>query len=343
MKNHCKILLFAAITLSIAYFLRPAASPAHEEYRQPELAVQVEEEESSPEYLEQYEAWEKADKEADPINRGTMLIQFTEKYPHSILLPYAETSYRNVLIECDQREKYRELSALADQWLKHKPGDLQTIAYAAKAAGKLGDNDKRIRHLIEIYKIRPSGSLAIEIAQACGEDRDRRLEWMKTAAQYPENESNFILFYNIAKTHTDAHEYAKAAEYAHLTLKAADLVEDPSTQTEAQLRHVRNACHHLTGMNQMENKRYSEAIQSFKRALEEEKYGEGYYYIGQCIRLMDKNKTEEALPYLAKSEKQGGSIASKAKAELETLYRLMHNDTLVGIEKVYRKADKLPI
>jgi tetratricopeptide (TPR) repeat protein len=337
MKRHSKILLSATIAFSAACFFRPVARPIHAEYRQ------AEEVESSPEYLEQYEAWEKANKEPDLLKRGTMLIQFTEKYPKSILLPYIESSYRNALAECDQSDKYRELSALAEQWLKYKPGDLETIAYAAKAAAKLGDNRKRILHLTEIYKMRPSGSLAIEIAQACGEDRDRRLEWIKTAAAYPENESNFILFYNIVKTYTDAQEYTKAAQFAHLTLKAADLVKDPSVETERQLRRVRNACHHLIGINLMENKRYPEAIQSFKQALEAEKYGEGYYYIGQCMRLMDKNKTEEALPYLAKSEKQGGSIASKAKKELETLYRLMHNDTLVGIEKIYRKADKLAI
>ena len=92
----------------------------------------------------------------------------------------------------------------------------------------------------------------------------------------------------------------------------------------------------------MEQKRYSEAIQAFKRALKAEKYGEGYYYVGQCLRLMDKNKIDDALPYLAKSEKQGGPIAAKAKAEMETLYRLMHNNTLVGIEKIYKKANELP-
>jgi len=331
------------IVYSATLFSRPVVDPANAEFRQPELIVQAEEEESSPEYLEQYEAWEKADKEADLLKRGTMLIEFTKKYPHSTFIPYIESSYKNALIECDGREKYRELLAMADEWLEHNPKDLETIAFAVKAADKLGQNEERIRHLIEIYKIRPTGSLAIEIAQACekNKNRDKYVEWLEMASTYPENESNFILFYNIVKTHTDAKEYDKAAEYADLTLKAADCVKDPSAETKLQLRRVRNACHHLIAINLMENKRYPEAIQSFKRALQAEKYSEGYYYIGQCLRLTDKGKIEEALPYLAKSEKQGGPVAVKAKSELETLYRLMHNNTLVGIEKIYRKADEL--
>ena len=332
------------IALAATGFSGPIVRPSGAEYRQPELTGQGQEEESSPEYLEQYEAWEKADQEADPLKRGAMLVEFAEKYPKSILLPYIESSYRNALLECDKDERYRQLSILADQWLKHHPGDLEATAYASKAADKLGHTKERVQYLQEIYKIQPSGSLAIEIAQACGKDKNRAgyLEWMKTAAAYPANEGNFILFYNIVKTYTDEKDYASAAENARLTLKAADLVKDPSEETKGQLHRVRNACHHLIAMNFMESKKYPQAIQSFEQALRVQKYGEGYYYIAQCMRWMDKNKTEDSLPYLAKAEKQGGPISAKAKTELEALYRAMHNNTLVGIEKIYKKADELP-
>ncbi len=340
MKYHFTILLFTIFVLAAF----PVVAPTEAELGQPELTAQAGEEESSPEYLEQYEAWEKADQEADFLKRGAILIEFTQKYPQSILLPHVRSSYRKALGECDQKEKYQELSTLADRWLERNPGDLGTIAYAVKAAEKLGNDEKRIQHLEEIYNIQPTGSLAIEIARAHNKnkDTDKYIKWLGAAAAYPENASNFILFYNIVKTHTDAQEYASAAENAHRTLKAADLVKDPSEETKLQLSRVRNACHHLIAMNLMENKKYPEAIHSFRQALRAEKYGEGYYYIGQCLRLMDTNKTEDALPYFAKSEKQGGAIAVKAKAELETLYKLMHNNTLVGIEKIYRKANELP-
>ncbi len=344
MKYHFKIFLFAEFILAAAILFGPAANLSLAEYGQPELIAQSEEEESSPEYLEQYEAWEKADREVDPLKRGTMLIEFTRKYPQSNLMPYIEPSYKNALIECDNSEQYEKLLIMADQWLKHHPRDLETIAYAAKAADKLGLHEKRIQSLEEIYNIQPTGSLAIEIAQAYNKNnnRDKYIEWLGTAATYPENKSNFILYYNIAKSHTDAKEYAKAAEVAPLALKSASLVKDPGEGTKLQLRQVRSACHHLIAINLMECKRYAEAIQSFKQALKAQEYSEGYYYIGQCLRLMDKSNTEDALPYLAKSATLGGPTGAKAKTELETLYRLMHNNTLVGIEKVYKKADQLP-
>jgi tetratricopeptide (TPR) repeat protein len=340
MKYYFMIFLFTLFALAAF----TVVTPAEAESRPADLTAQAGEEESSADYLEQYEAWEKADREADLLKRGTMLIEFIKKYPQSILLPHVESSYRKALIECDQKEKYHELTTLADRWLEHNPGDLETIAYAVKAAEKLGDDWKRIQHLEEIYNIQPSGSLAIEIARAHKENKntDKYIEWLGTAAAYPENAGNFILFYNIVKAYSDAQEYARAADNAHRTLKAADLVQDPSEETKLQLRLVRNACHHLIAMNLMESKKYPEAIHSFRQALEAERYGEGYYYIGQCLRLMDTGKTEDALPYFAKSEKQGGTIAIRAKAELETLYKLMHNNTLVGIEKIYRKADQLP-
>ena len=37
----------------------------------------------------------------------------------------------------------------------------------------------------------------------------------------------------------------------------------------------------------------------------------------------------------------GGDVERKAKDKLEQFYRLLHNDTTVGIEKFYTKAKKL--
>ncbi len=46
--------------------------------------------------------------------------------------------------------------------------------------------------------------------------------------------------------------------------------------------------------------------------------------------------------WYAKAELQGGEIAPKAKENLEQLYKALHNNTLIGIEKVYRRAKEQP-
>jgi tetratricopeptide (TPR) repeat protein len=342
MNCYSRAFLFTILALAAVIVSSPALSLADTEMQQPEPAAQTEEQESTPEYIEQYEAWEKADKEPDLLKRGDMLIEFVGKYPKSDLLANARGSYQNTLIECDNGGKYQELETLAEKWIKLNPGDLNTLAYIVKASDKLGHTEKWIQNLIEIYRIQPTASLANEIAQAYNKTKNRAkyLEWIETAFKYPEFESNFILRADIMKSYADAQDFAKAAEYAQKTLKAANLVKDPSAETKVQLRAVRKACNHLIGIHQYNAKKYEESLLSFQQALKAEKYAEGYFYIGQCLRQL--GKAEEAMIPLAKAEKMGGEVAAKAKAELETVYKGMHNNTLIGIDKVYRKANETP-
>ena len=90
----------------------------------------------------------------------------------------------------------------------------------------------------------------------------------------------------------------------------------------------------------MEGKKYAEAIHAFKQALKAEKYWEGYYSIAQCLRHL--NNVDDALVYLAKADLQGSTAAVKAKEELEMIYKKIHGGNLTGINKIYRKAEKLP-
>jgi tetratricopeptide (TPR) repeat protein len=342
MKCYSKSLLFAMLALTAGFYSDAAVSYASADLQEPASAAQAEEQESSPEYIEQYEAWEKADKEPDLLKRGAMLTEFIGKYPKSDLLPNAKGSYKNTLIECDNGGKYQELETLAEQWLKLNPGDLETLAFVVKASDKLEHTEKRMQYLTEIYKIQPTASLANEIAQAYNKMKNRAkyIEWINVAFKYPEFESNFILRADLMKSFADAGDFNKAAEYAQMTLKAADLVKDPSAETKEQLRAVRKACNHLIGINKYNNKRYEDSLHSFQQALKAEKYAEGYFYVGQCLRQL--SRAEEAQIPLAKAELMGGEVAAKAKAELEAVYKGMHNNTLVGIEKIYRKAKEMP-
>jgi tetratricopeptide (TPR) repeat protein len=340
MKCHFKMLLF--VLLALAAGLLPAAVVGGDnaELQQPKTAAapQAEEQESPPGYEEEYNAWEAADKQTDPLKRGSMLIDFIQKYPKSTLLPNIEATYRNLLFECSNNKKFQELETLAEQWLKYHPNDFDTTARIADAAVKLGHDEKYLQRTTELYKMKPTVALATDIALTYQRMKNtpKYLEWIDIALKYPENESNFMMRSELVKHFADANDYAKAAEWANAALKAADLVKNPSAETQKQLSAVRHACHHLIGINQYQDKKYTEAMQSFQQALRAEKYGEGHFYIGQCLRQL--GKAEEALVCLAKAEIMGGEVAPKAKAELEIVYKGMHNNTLIGIEKIYKKA-----
>jgi hypothetical protein len=78
---------------------------------------------------------------------------------------------------------------------------------------------------------------------------------------------------------------------------------------------------------------------AFRKAVEAERYGLGYYEIGRC--LDKQKKIEEAILYYATAELLGGEDAPRAKARLEALYKALHDNTLIGIDKVYKKAKEL--
>jgi tetratricopeptide (TPR) repeat protein len=342
MKSQTKILLFAVFALATFFSYGPVGPRAGTALQPPESATQTEEEESSPEYIEQYNAWDKADKEPDIQKSGAMLIQFLNMYPKSELLKYAESSYNSLLFNCSNERKFEDLETLAEQWLKLHPCDLQTIAYIATAAKKLGHTEKWIQNLIEIYKIQPTGNLAKEIAQAYkkADNKSKYLEWMQTSLEYPENETDIKTRFELMQMYVEEKNFPKAIEYAEATLKAADLIKDPSAETRAAIPKVRHACYDVIGRIRMEQERHAEAIFSLEKALKVEKYSEGYYRIALCLQKQDR--VEDAMLWYARAEKQGGDYAVKAKEQLEQIYRAIHNNTLIGIEKIYRKAKEHP-
>jgi tetratricopeptide (TPR) repeat protein len=301
-------------------------------------AASAEEQESSPEYIEQYEAWEKAKDEPDLQKSATMLVQFLEKYPKSELLKHAEGSYLNVLIKCSESKKYQDLETLAEQWLKLRPGDLQTIVFITSAAKELGHNDKWTQYLVEIYKIQPTPNLAKEISQAFNKigNKAKYVEWTDTALKSSEFETDFVTHLELVQFYVGEKNSAKAIEYAQAALKAADLVKDPAVETKQRLLKVRKACYDTIGKILIEQDKYEEAVKAFQQAHGLEKSGESCYFIAYCLR-MQKN-VDDAMLWYARAEQNGGEFAPKAKENLEQLYKALHNNTLIGIEKIYRKA-----
>jgi len=341
MNRLAKFHLLLLLALAAAISLDPIMAITDSSSASQQKAPQTEAQEPEPEYSEEeYNAYELASKEPDPEKRGSLLLEFIQKYPKSKLLPYIDAAYKALLYECANSEKYAQLEPLAEKWLKLNPNDLQTLAYIAKAAEKLGHDQKYVECLEAIYNLKPSDSatIALDIFHAYKKMKNEAkcLEWGEKLLKMPEYESDFMLRYDFVQKYVEQKDFAKAAEYAHLTLKAADLVKQPDAETREKLRKIRRACYHLIGMNAYEAGRFAEAIKSLQQALKAERYGEGYYYIGMSLWKMDK--VEDAMLYFARAEIQGGEVAGQAKDKLEQLYKALHNNTTIGIDKVYKKA-----
>ncbi len=343
MKCHPRTPLFALLVFAAVFYCGILTGHSTE-LQQAKPAVQQEEQESPPGYEDEYNAWANADKEPDLLKRGEMVIAAMEKYPKSTLMPNFEATYRNLLLECSNGKKYQELETLAERWQKLHPKDLQTIAYIATAAKELGQDEKYVQSLLEIYKLQPTGDLARDIAQAYNrmKDKAKYLEWIETALKYPEYETNFMLRSELVQYYADENNFIKAGEWAQAAIKATEAVKDPSEETQKQMRAVRRACYDLIGRSRIERDKFADAIKAFQQALKIEKYSEGYYYTALCLRKLDK--IDDAIIWYAKAELQGGEgrAPKLAKENLEQVYKALHNQTLIGIEKVYKKARELP-
>jgi len=338
MKCHPKMLLFAMLLLAAAFFPNAGIAGTFADAAQDKAA----DEEKETEYgEEEYNAYDAASKEPDFSKRGAMLLAFMEKYPKSSLMPYIKPAYENMLTECSQAKKYDLLEPLAEKWLKLNPGSIRTLAYIAEAAEKLGHDQKCVECLEEIYRLEPSGSMAYNILQTYKKIKNQAKisEWADKIFKMPEYDADFGLRYGFVMQYMEAKNSAKAAEYARLTLKATDFVKEPSKEVQEQVRKVRYASHLVIGTSLYDGGKFAEAIKSLQQALRFEKHGEPYYYIGMCQWKQDL--IEDAILSFACSELQGGDIAPQAKEKVEQLYKALHNNTTIGIEKIYRKAKEL--
>jgi tetratricopeptide (TPR) repeat protein len=145
-----------------------------------------------------------------------------------------------------------------------------------------------------------------------------------------------MLRYLLVINNLSAKNFHKASEYAQLTLKSLDSAKQPDAKTRTEMQQVRLGCYQVIANDLIEKGQCADAIPAFKKAMEIERSGGYYYDIGLCF---DKQKQiDEAMLYYATTELMGGQYAPKAKARLEMLYKALHNDTLVGIDKVYKHA-----
>jgi hypothetical protein len=336
MKRYFKALFFYLVIAAAGLFTntiqaqtKPKAAP------QPQAAA----EEQEPEYSEEeYDAYDKAVNEPDLSKKATLLLEFKTKYPQSKLMPHINSAYENMLFDNFSAEKWDILEPLAEQWLKAHPGDQKSLKYIAVAAEKLGHDQRCVECLEELYTLQPSGSNAYNILQTYRRMKNlaKELEWAEKVLTFPEFAGDFELPYTFVHRYSESKNLAKAADWAHRTLKAVEQAKNLDATAQDKLRVVRRNCYHVIGENNFNNKKFDNALKSFQQAISIEKYGDGYYFIGRC--QWEQKEIDEAMLSFAKANILGGSFTTKAWESCEQLYKSIHNNTTVGIDKIKKKA-----
>ena len=339
MTRRCFLILFTVIIalLPISVANAYAAAWSQEEKLEEELTPG-----EITAYNEQIDVYTEAINEQDLLKRGDMLIGFIAKYPEAELLePYVLPAYSRLLFECSQSGKYQELEILAEKLIDLYPHNLEAIARAATAAEQLGHNEKFLKYLLIIYDMEPTGERARFIADAYDKtgNLEKYIEWCKKTFTYPEYSGDYTLRLKLVKRFLEIGNIDKASTYAAKTLDVFDASEKPDAAQQENIRSKRRICHHIIALKLYKEGKFQEAIKSFESALKAEIYQEGFYRIGLC--LWELKKGEMAHDYFSAAELVGGEYTEKAKDYKEQLYKESHNNTLVGIEKVHKRAQTL--
>jgi tetratricopeptide (TPR) repeat protein len=306
----------------------------------------VQPQEPEPEYTEEeYDAYEKATQEKDLDKQGALLLAFMEKWPKSKLQPYIVTAYQTMLYQLHKTETFAKLLPASEAWLKYFPTDLPTINYAAGAAAKLNQDAKFLEYGLKVYAAKPTDDYAYFIAQTYKKmgNEPKYQEWIEKTLVYPKYANNLAIRYEFVDKYVKEKNLAKASDAAQSTLKAAETAVKPEGTAEAtwksDVSKIKRSCHYVIGVHLYEKEKYPEAMKELEKTLAlDPGFDMGYYYIGLSQWKLGKVENDEAPLAFAKAYLLKGEIAEQAKQHLEKIYKALHNDTLVNVQKIYDRA-----
>jgi tetratricopeptide (TPR) repeat protein len=337
----CFITVLAFAVFSMAGAVAFAAVLFQDDAAAEETAAEDMTQEEYDAYTKLYDTLTAAINEEDPAKRCDMLLAFIAKYPDSEYVESnAKPTYRTALYQLSDNKKYQELGVLAEKWLERYPDDLGTIGYAATAALQLKDDEKSLKYLLKIYELTPTADGARAIAQTYDKlgNFDKYVEWCEKVFTYPEFSIDYTLRFNLVQRFLKAENLPKATEYARKTLEVIEAAPPPDAAGRKTLSTIRRNCYNIIASALYMEDKFEEAKQAYEHALKTELYQEGFYRIGLCLW---KLKDEMARDYFAAAELMTGEYTEKAKEYKEQLHKESHNQTLVGIEKVHKRAQAI--
>jgi tetratricopeptide (TPR) repeat protein len=339
MKCHHKLYIFALLVLASVIYL-PQSQAIAQAKAKPAAQPAAQEEESK--YSEEeWNALDAATKETNYEKRGTMLLEFINKWPKSELMKNVEYEYSVLLKACDDEQKWDLLKSFAEKWLALHPDSLEMYGKIAKASEKIGDFPRCAECLEEIYKAQPSGSLAMLILSTYVKANNlaKQIDWTDKLLKMTGFEGEFGLPWDLVQKYTKTDNLPKAVEWCRKTLTSADAAKQPDASAKEHLVEIRNACHLLIARSLYEAGKFGEAEKEYQKAINYKKTSQAYYHIGICLWKKPDVDVDSAMLYLAAAEIIGEEPFKKpANESLEKLYKSQHNGTTIGIDKIYKRA-----
>ena len=288
---------------------------------------------------EEYEEFNKALTNPDPKNRAEGLASFIKAHPNSKLNEYANAQFALIESQLYGQKDMVNLAAVAEIYLQLKPEDIGALGYATEANYANKDYAKAAQFGEAFYKTKPSKELAQLLAfsfEQLKDDPKFVVYSEKCVAEMPPKDA-FFYAAKLSFIFANQRNIPKAAAYSQKMMSAYGEGEIPPGYTAATWSQEKARSYAIIGRNFYDRKQYSAAVGALNSSL---KYypqnDEAYYYLGMSFWFA--SDTFNAQKALAKSALLNKPYSKTARAQLENLYKQLHNGSSDGLDAVLRAA-----
>jgi len=300
---------------------------------------------------EEYAAYEAATKEPDLTKRQQMLVKFMKDYPKSALKDYIHRAYTDMRQELWDKKQWALLVVTAEGYLAvFEPNDFASVAMIAESYRNLSNHAKFIEWGQKVYTNKPTADYAYAFAKAyeAMKDEAKYLEWgQKTMELLPPEGANIPIHIEfvtrLMQIQAEKKLLTQAAVHAQKLLTLLEKAPKPQTSTDADWKtwvtKQSESALTLIGESQYEKDKWKETMATYQRLLKfNPKNQLAYYRIGICQYKLDD--ADAAIDTLAMAHVLEGTYSKSAYGYLENLYKAIHNNTTVGLNRVIDEARK---
>lgn len=244
-------------------------------------------------------------------------------------------------------KKNQELADYAEEYLKAYPNDLFATAMAAEGYRGLKNYAKFIDYGTKVFNAKPDPTIAYFLTMAYENNKDNQkyLEWaQKTMSLSPDNIAyNLEFIPKMSKIHTDLKQLDKAAVLQQKLLPILDKAVKPATTSDAEwkdyLNREKGRAWQVIGESLFQKDKFQESVAAYQKAATFIKKNDfAYFRIGTCHWKL--NDPDSAIENFARAYVINGEVAKSSYEYLERLYKSIHNNSTVGINKVIDQAKK---
>lgn len=300
---------------------------------------------------EEYAAYETATKEPDLTKRQQLLVKFMKDYPKSALKDYIVRAYTDMRQELWNKKQWALLVVTAEGYLAvFDPNDLASVVMIAESYRNLSNHAKFIEWGQKVYANKPTADYAYAFAKAYEalKDEAKYLEWgQKTRELLPEEGANIAIHIEfvtkLMQIQAEKKQLIQAAVHAQKLLTLLEKAPKPQTATDKDWKEYiakqSESALTLIGESQYDKDKWKECMATYQRLLKfNSKSQLAYYRIGICQYKLDD--PDAAIDTLAIAHILEGSYSKSAYTYLENLYKALHNNTTVGLNRVIDEARK---